>query len=148
MSHTEYGWCVSLLTLLAMRVQGQNVNKPWTPYVATPEDAAEVRKGGSLENPRSPAREPLQRTTKDKEAKATTPVNESWCENTKHHMEKVEQSCLFMEKAERSLLFLTAAGTVCQIGGDREWYGLCVLTLAMLASGDLWVQAEKEDRPP
>ena len=49
-----------------------------------------------------------------------------------------------MEKAERSLLFLTAAGTVCQIS-DREWYGLCVLTLAMLASGDLWVHAEEEE---
>ena len=45
MSHTGYGWCVSLLTLLAMGVQGQDVNEPWTPYVATPEDAAEVRKG-------------------------------------------------------------------------------------------------------
>ena len=52
-----------------------------------------------------------------------------------------------MQKAERSLLFLTAAGVVCQIG-DREWYGLCVLTLAMLASGDLWVQAKEEDTPP
>ena len=52
-----------------------------------------------------------------------------------------------MEKAERSLLFLTAAGVVCLIG-DHEWYGLCVLTLAMLASGDLWVQAEEEDGPP
>ena len=49
-----------------------------------------------------------------------------------------------MERAERSLLFLTAAGVVCQIR-DREWYGLCVLTLAMLASG---VQAEEKDRPP
>ena len=52
-----------------------------------------------------------------------------------------------MEKMEQSLLFLTAAGVVCQTG-DREWYGLCVLTLAMLASGDLWVQAEEEDGPP
>ena len=49
-----------------------------------------------------------------------------------------------MERAERSLLFLTAAGVVCQIG-DREWYGLCVLTLAMLASE---VQAEERDGPP
>ena len=44
-----------------------------------------------------------------------------------------------MEKAEQSLLFLTTAGVGCQIG-DREWYSLCVLTLAMLASGDLWVR--------
>ena len=68
MSHTGYGWCVSLLTLLAMGVQGQDVNEPWTPYMATPEDAAEVRKGGSLENPGSPAWEPLQRMTRIKQA--------------------------------------------------------------------------------
>ena len=49
-----------------------------------------------------------------------------------------------MERAERSLLFLTAAGAVCQIG-DHKWYGVCVLTLAMLASG---VQATEEDGPP
>ena len=49
-----------------------------------------------------------------------------------------------MERAEQSLLFLTAAGVVCQIG-DREWYGLCVLTLAVLASG---VQAEEKNGPP
>ena len=128
MSHTGYGWCVSLLTLLAMGVQGQDVNEPWTPYMA-----AEVRKGGSLENPGSPAWELLQRMTKVKQAQATTPVDDSGCENTKHRMEKAEQSHLFMEKVEQSLLFLTAAGTVCQIGGDREWYCLCVLTLAMLA---------------
>ena len=49
-----------------------------------------------------------------------------------------------MERAEQSLLFLAAAGAVCQIG-DREWYGMCVLTLAMLASG---VQAKERDGPP
>ena len=52
-----------------------------------------------------------------------------------------------MEKAERSLLFLTAAGTVCS-RGDRKWYGPCVLILAMLASGDLWVHVEEEERHP
>ena len=101
-----------------------------------------------MANPGSLARELLQRTRKDKQAPTTTPGKGSGCENTEYHTERVERSRLFMEKAERSLLFLTAAGTVCQIGGDREWYGLCVLTLAMLASGDLWVQAEKEDGPP
>ena len=139
------GWCVSLLTLLAMGVQGQDANEPWTPVLATTEDEAEVRKIASLEVTRSPAREPRQHTTKVKQA--TTPVDNSWYENTKHCMEKVERSLLFMQKVERSLLFLTAAGVVCQIG-DHEWYGLCVLTLAMLASGDLWVQAEEEDGPP
>ena len=68
MSHTRYGWCVSLLTLLAMGVQGQDANEPLTPYVGTPGDAAEVRKGGSLANPGSPAWEPLQHTEKVKQA--------------------------------------------------------------------------------
>ena len=115
-SHTRYCWCVSLLILFAIGVQGQDVNMPWTPYGVTPEDAAEVRKGVSLEIPGSPARQPLQRTTKVKQVQATTPVDNSGCENTKHCMEKAEISRLFMEKAKQSLLFLTVAGVVCQIG--------------------------------
>ena len=63
-------------------------------------------------------------------------------------MEKVERSLLFMEKVERSLLFLTAAGVVCRLGGDHEWYGFCVLSLALLASGELWGQAKAEDAFP
>ena len=90
MSHTGYGWCVSLLTLLAMGVQGQDVNEPWTPYVVTLEDAAEVRKGASLEIPGSPAREPMQHTTEDRQTLATTPVDDPWCEKTKHCMERAE----------------------------------------------------------
>ena len=147
MSYTGYGWCVSLLTLLAMGVQGQEVIEPRTPYFATPEDTAEIRKGDGLEIPRSPAQEPLQCTTKSKQAQATMPAENSWCEKTKHCTEKAEQSLLFAKKAECSLLFLTAAGVVCQIG-DREWYGLCVLILATMASGDLWVKVEEEDRLP
>ena len=54
-SHTSYSWCVSLLTLLAMGVQGQEANEPLTPYVGTPGDVAEVRKGGSMAYSRSPA---------------------------------------------------------------------------------------------
>ena len=100
--------------------------------MATPEDAAEARKGVSLETPGLPAREPPQCMTKDRQAQGTTPVDDPWCEKTKHHM----------ERAEQSLLFLTAAGAVCQIG-DCEWYGLCVLTLAVLASG---VQAEENEQ--
>ena len=50
-----------------------------------------------------------------------------------------------MEKAERSLLFLTTVGTVSQIG-DHEWYGPCVLILAMLASGYLWAHPEEEEK--
>ena len=99
-SHTGYSWCVSLLMLLAMGVQGQEANEPLTPYVGTPRDAAEVRKGGSMANPGPPAREPLQHTTKAKQAPATTPVEGSGCENIKHHMERLERSRLFMEKAE------------------------------------------------
>ena len=100
MSHAGYGWCVSLLTVVAMGVQGQDVNEPWTPYMATPEDAAGVREGVSLEIPGSPAQEPLQHTTKVKQSQATTPADDSWCENTKHCMEKAKQSLLFIEKAE------------------------------------------------
>ena len=120
-----------------MGAQGQDVKEPWTPYVETPEGAAEVREGVSLETPEpqgSPAREPSQHTAKDRQTQSTTPVDNPWCEKTKHHM----------ERAERSLLFLTAAGAVCQIG-DHEWYSMCVLTLAMLASG---VQATENNGPP
>ena len=46
-----------------------------------------------------------------------------------------------LARAERSLLFLTAAGAVCQMT-SQEWYGICVMTLAILASGDLGVQAK------
>ena len=49
-----------------------------------------------------------------------------------------------MKKAELSLLFLTAAGVVCRLGGDHEWYGVCVLTLAILASAELRGQAKAE----
>ena len=69
-----------------------------TPILATPEDEAGVRKVASLEVPGSLAREPQQHMTKVKQA--TTPVDDSWCENTKPHMEKVERSLLFMQKAE------------------------------------------------
>ena len=61
MSHNGYGWCISLLTLLAMGAQGQDIKEPWTPYVEMPEGAAEAREGVSLETPepqRSPVREP------------------------------------------------------------------------------------------
>ena len=59
MSHAGYGWCVSLLTLVAMGVQGQDVNEPWAPYMVTPEAAAGVREGVNLEIPGPPAQEPL-----------------------------------------------------------------------------------------
>ena len=88
MSHTGYGWCVSLLTLLAMGVQGQDVNEPWTPVLGTLEDEAGVRKAVSLKVSRSQAREAQQHTTKVKQT--MTPVDNTWCENTKQHMEKVE----------------------------------------------------------
>ena len=71
----------------------------------------------------------------------------SRCEKREQHKERAEHNRLFMEKAERSLLFLTAAGTVCSIG-DCELYGPCVLILAMIVSGDLWVHAEEEERLP
>ena len=99
-SHTGYGWCASLLTLLAMGVQGQEVNEPPTPYVGMPGDVVEVRKGGSMANPGSTVRELLQRTREDKQAPTTTSRKGSRCESREHHTERTEQNRLFMEKAE------------------------------------------------
>ena len=65
-SHTGYGWCASLLTLMAMGVQGQEVDKPPTPCVEMTEEAAEVKKGGSLANPGSTIQELLKCTREDK----------------------------------------------------------------------------------
>ena len=55
-SHTGYGWFASLLTLMAMGVQGQEVDKPPTPCVGTMGEMAEAKKGGSLANPGSAVR--------------------------------------------------------------------------------------------
>ena len=85
MGHTGYGWCVSLLTLLAMGVQGQEVNEPWTPVLGTPEAEAGVRKVVSLEAPGSQTREGQQHTTKAKQA--TTPAYDSRCETNQPHDE-------------------------------------------------------------
>ena len=52
----------------------------------------------------------------------------------KDYKQQYEEAKHRLERAERSLLSLTAAGALCQIG-DRELYGMCVLTLAMLATG-------------
>ena len=79
MSHTAYGWCVSLLTLEAMGVQGQEVQEARAPYAAMPENAAKARKGIYLETPGLSAREPPQRTTKEIQAQATTPVDNPRC---------------------------------------------------------------------
>ena len=81
------------------------------------------------------------------QAQNAAPADDPQCGSTERNKEKEEQSLLFMERAEQSLLFITAAGVVCQIG-DHEWYGLCMLTLAMLASGDLWAQVKEEEGPP
>ena len=131
MGHTGYGWCVSLLTLLAMGVQGQEVNEPWTLVLETPEAEVGVRKVVSLEAPGSQTRKGQQHTTKVKQA--TTPADDSRCENNQPHKEELDRSILVMKKAELSLLFLTAAGVVCRLGGDHEWYGFCILSLALLA---------------
>ena len=81
-----------------MGAQGQDVKEPWTPYVETLEGAAKAREGVSLETPepqRSPAREPSQHMTEDRQTQATTPVDNPWWEKTKHRMERAEQSLLF-----------------------------------------------------
>ena len=84
-SHIGYGWCASLLTLMAMGVQGQEVDKPPTPCVGMPGEVAEVKKGGSLANPASTVQELLQRTREDKQAPTTSSKKGSRCENTEHH---------------------------------------------------------------
>ena len=137
----------ALLTLMAMGVQGQEVDKPPTPCVGTTGEVADVKKGGNLANPGSTVRELLQRTREDKQTLTTSSKKGSRCKKTEQNKEIAEHNRLFMEKAERSLLFLTAAGTVCS-RGDRKWYGPCVLILAMLASGDLRVYVEEEERLP
>ena len=127
-----------------MGVQGQEIDIPPTPCVGTMGEVAEVKKGGSLANPGSTVQELLQRTREDKQTPTTSSKKGSRCKRTEQHTDRVECNGLFIEKAEQSLLFLTAAGTVCQIG-DCEWYGPCVLILAMLASGDLCVHMEEDE---
>ena len=137
MSHNGYSWCITLLILLATGAQGQDVDEPWTPNVRTLEDKVVTGEGASPGTPEPrgpPARKSSQCMARDGRTQSTTLAHNPWCEETRH--------C--MERAERSLLFLTAAGAVCQIG-DSKWYGMCVLTLAMLASG---VQAKEGSGPP
>ena len=98
MGHAGFGWCTSLLTLLAMDVQGQEKNESWTPILGTPEVEAGVRKVISLEVPGSQTREGQQHTTKVKQA--MTPADDSRCENNQPHREEVDRGLLFMRKAE------------------------------------------------
>ena len=93
MSHNGYGWCVTLLTLLATGAQGQDVDKPWTPNVKMLEDEVMTGEGvspGTPEPQGPPARKPSQRTAKDGRTQSTTPANDPWCEETKHRMERAE----------------------------------------------------------
>ena len=132
MSHAGFGWCMSLLTLLAMGVQGQEENESWTPVLGTSEEDTGIRELVSLEAP-GPQININQ---------AITPTDNSLCEDKQLHEEEWNRNILVMKKAELSLLFLTAAGVVCRLGGDHEWYGFCILSLALLASGELWGQAK------
>ena len=112
MSHARYGWCVSLLTLVAMGVQGQDVKEPWAPYMVTPEAAARIGGGINPEITGPPAQEPLQHKTEVTQAQTATPADDAQCRNIGRNKEKAEQSLLFMERVEQSLLFITAAGVV------------------------------------
>ena len=51
MSHNGYGWCVTLLTLLAMGAQGQDVEEPWTPNVEMLKDEVMTGEGVSPGSP-------------------------------------------------------------------------------------------------
>ena len=81
-----------------------------------------------------PTRKLPRQTSREGQKQPTAPKDNPQCKDTKHRL----------KRAERSLLFLTTAGAVCQIG-DHKWYGMCVLTLAMLATG---AQAVDVSEPP
>ena len=125
MGHAGFGWCTSLLTLLAMGVQGQEENESWTPILETSEEDTGIRELVNLEAP-GPQININQ---------AMTPTDKSQCKGKQLHKEEWNRSMLVMKKAELSLLFLTAAGVVCRLGGDHKWYGFCVIALASLALG-------------
>ena len=82
-SHNGYGWCVTLLTLLAIRAQGQNVDEPWTPNVKTLEDKVMTVEGASLITPEPqelPTRKSSQPMSREGQTQSTTPADDPWCE--------------------------------------------------------------------
>ena len=93
MSHDGYGWCVTLLTLLATGAQGQDVDEPWTSNAETLEEAVATREGvspGTPEPQGPPARQPSQCMAKDGQMQSTRSADNPWCEETKHRMERAE----------------------------------------------------------
>ena len=125
-----------MLTLLATGIQEQDMDTPWEPNDRPVEEMITISEVSSLRAPVSrdmPTRKPSRQTSREGQKQSTTSEDDPRCKETKHRL----------ERAEWSLLFLTAAGAVCQIG-DCEWYGMCVLTLALLAKG---VQAKEGNKP-
>ena len=79
MSHNGYGWCVTLLTLLATGAQGQDVDEPWAPNVRTLEDEVVTEEGVSPRTPEPrglPARKSPQPMARDRWTRSTTPAND------------------------------------------------------------------------
>ena len=107
MGHAGAGWCASLMTLLAVVVQGQEESEPWTPML---EMTGEDTGIGELVNLEVPG-------PQINIHQAMTSTDKSRCKGKRLHKEEWNRSMLVMKKAELSLLFLTAAGVVCRLGG-------------------------------
>ena len=52
-SHSWYGWCVAMLTLLATGAQGQGMDTPWEPNDRPVEEMIMISEVSSLRTPAS-----------------------------------------------------------------------------------------------
>ena len=114
--------------MLATGTQVQDLNKTQDLNNMFVDEVIIAAEGLSTKTPAlggTPIRSPPQKVTIGiRRKQSTMPENRPQC----------EEATQYLERAEWSLLFLTTAGAVCQIG-NHDWYGMCVLTLAMLATG-------------
>ena len=127
-SYSRYSWGVAILTGLAKGTKGQDIDKAWD-LNNMPVDRVVIAPEALSPETLAPGDNPTQKfpwkqATGKRRKQSTAPGDRPQCEEATQHL----------KRAERSLLFLTAAGAVCQIG-DHNWYGMCVLTLAILATG-------------
>ena len=137
MGHTEAGWCASLVTLLAVGVQGQDESESWTLILEM--TGKDVGVGEVVKFEVSGPQLNIQQVM--------TPTNKSWHKGKQLHKEEWIRSMVVRKKAELSLLVLTAAGVVCKLGGEHKWCGFGVILLTSLALGELWGHARAEDAP-
>ena len=127
-SYSPYRGGVAISELLATGTRGRDTNKAWdlnnmpvdrvviAPKAFSPETLAPGN---------NPTRKfPWKQATGKRRKQSTAPGNRPRCGEATQRQERTEQG----------LLFRTAAGAVCQIGG-HDGCGMCVLTLAILATG-------------